>query len=211
LKKVIHKSVIPIYVAAGLWLAACLFLPMYRLWHYLLYAAVAAAGYFVAQRFFPGTVEEVEAPPAPPNSGDQEVDQLLLEGRSQLTEMKQLGRDIPAVSAQVERLSALTEKIFTALETDVSRLPRTRKFLSYYLPTTVQLLRRYQELDRQGSGSNVTTALEKIKAMLSTVEAAYQKQLDNLYEAQAMDITADIRVMEQMMAAEGLLSDDTQL
>jgi 5-bromo-4-chloroindolyl phosphate hydrolysis protein len=125
--------------------------------------------------------------------------------------MKQLGRDIPAVSAQVERLSALTEKIFTALETDVSRLPRTRKFLSYYLPTTVQLLRRYQELDRQGSGSNITTALEKIKAMLSTVEAAYQKQLDNLYEAQAMDITADIRVMEQMMAAEGLLSDDTQL
>jgi hypothetical protein len=93
----------------------------------------------------------------------------------------------------------------------VSRLPRTRKFLSYYLPTTVQLLRRYQELDRQGSGSNITTALEKIKAMLSTVEAAYQKQLDNLYEAQAMDITADIRVMEQMMAAEGLLSDDTQL
>jgi 5-bromo-4-chloroindolyl phosphate hydrolysis protein len=139
------------------------------------------------------------------------VDQLLLEGRRQLTEMKQLGRDIPAVSAQVERLSALTEKIFTALETDVSRLPRTRKFLSYYLPTTVQLLRRYQELDRQGSGSNITTALEKIKAMLSTVEAAYQKQLDNLYEAQAMDITADIRVMEQMMAAEGLLSDDTQL
>jgi hypothetical protein len=76
----------------------------------------------------------------------------------------------------------------------------------------VQLLRRYQELERQGSGSNVTSALEKIRAMLSTVEAAYQKQLDNLYEAQAMDITADIRVMEQMMAAEGLLKDDqTQL
>lgn len=210
MKKIVHRSVIPIYVSAGVWLIASLVLPMYRLWHYLLYAAVAVGGYFLARHFFPGTVEEVELPP---DSGNQEVDQLILTGRVQQKQLKALSAASadPQIQAVGSRLYSLCGKIFDALEQDTEKLDRTKRFLNYYLPTTVKLLERHQALERQNlSGDNISSAMEKIKAMLKTVELAFQKQLDNLYEADAMDISADIRVMEQIMASEGLLQDDEQ-
>ena len=212
MKKIVHRSVIPIYAAAAVWLVASLLLPMYAWIHYIIYAALAVGAYFLAQKFFPGTVEEVELPEAPPDTGNKEVDQLILSGREQLKEMRRLGDAIrkQSVTAKVDQLEVTTKKIFSALEEDPVRLGSTRKFLNYYLPTTVNLLRRYQALERQNvSGKNITETMEKIEGMLETVSLAYERQLDNLYAADAMDITADIQVMQQMMAAEGLLQNDT--
>ena len=45
---------------------------------------------------------------------------------------------------------------------------------------------------------------ELIEDMLDTICVAFSKQLDNLYGEEAMDISADITVMEQMLAQEGL-------
>lgn len=211
MKRIKHRSVIPIYIAAGVWLLCCLALPMYRLWHYLVYALVTVGAYFLGRRFFPDTVEEVELPQAPPDSGDPEVDQLILQGRTQLQELKALGAasDSVPVLERTARLETLGGKILSALEEDTSRLSRTRKFLNYYLPTTLRLLQRYRTLERQqAEGGNITSAMESIEDMLEKVETAFQRQLDHLYEAEAMDITADIQVMQQLMAAEGLLDDE---
>jgi hypothetical protein len=69
---------------------------------------------------------------------------------------------------------------------------------------------RYGTLEQQKvQGENITKTMEKIQTMLQTVEVAFQKQLDHLYQAEAMDISADIAVMQQMMAAEGLLENNT--
>jgi 5-bromo-4-chloroindolyl phosphate hydrolysis protein len=121
--------------------------------------------------------------------------------------MKALSLRDPEVAAKRDELCLLAGKILKALEEDTSRLPRTRKFLSYYLPTTAGLLERYENLEKNPAGENVGGTLTKIKEMLSKVETAFRKQLDNLYEADAMDISADIQVMQQMMAAEGLLEE----
>lgn len=178
---------------------------MYRLWHYLLYLAIAAAGFFIARHFCPDTVEQVAAPP---DSGDPQVDQLILSARAQQDTLRQLGDQAadPQVKASAARLDTLCGKILSALETDPQRLSRTKKFLSYYLPTTVTLLRRYLELEKQQlHGENITSSMEKIRSMLQTVESAFQAQLDHLYEADAMDISADIAVMQKIMASEGLM------
>ncbi len=211
MKKIIRRSVIPVYVSAGIWLICCLFLPMYQLWHYLIYALVTVAAYFIARHFFPGTVEEVQLPQAPPDSGDPEVDALILQGREQLKELEKLNAEVGSstLRTHVNALELLGNKIFIALEEDPSRLGRTKKFLNYYLPTTVSLLRRYHSLELQRTGGdNITSTMKKIEDMLCKVEAAFQKQLDNLYEAEAMDITADIQVMQQIMESEGLLAAD---
>lgn len=211
MKTIRHRSVIPIYIAAGVWLVCCLLLPMYRLWHYLVYAAVTVGAYFLARKLFPGTVEEVPEPEKAPDSGDPEVDKLIGQGRLELKKLRDLGDAIreSRVTAAVEELETLTEKIFAALEQDPSRLGRTKKFLNYYLPTTVRLLERYQTLERQqAQGENISEAMGRIEQMLEKVRTAYEKQLDALYEADALDITADIQVMEQIMASEGLLENE---
>ena len=51
---------------------------------------------------------------------------------------------------------------------------------------------------------NIDEGMTKIENMLEKVIAAFQQQLDSLFENDVVDITAEIRVMEKMMASEGL-------
>jgi hypothetical protein len=62
LRKVKIKSAYPPYMAAACVLIAALFFPMYRLVHYILIAASAAAAYFIGRRIFPDKVVEMEEP-----------------------------------------------------------------------------------------------------------------------------------------------------
>ena len=77
--------------------------------------------------------------------------------------------------------------------------------LNYYLPTTIKLMEQYVTLQNQSlKTENITEGMQKIEDLLDKVIIAFQRQLDALFEADVVDITADIRVMEQMMASEGL-------
>ena len=46
--------------------------------------------------------------------------------------------------------------------------------------------------------------------MMGSIVAAFEKLLDSLFGTEAMDISADITVLEQMMAQEGLKKDQVQ-
>lgn len=81
--------------------------------------------------------------------------------------------------------------------------------LNYYLPTTIKLLEQYVVLQNQGMRmGNIDEGMKKIEDMLDKVIVAFQRQLDSLFESSVVDITADIQVMEQMMASEGLTGKD---
>ena len=53
--------------------------------------------------------------------------------------------------------------------------------------------------------------MNDITMMMDSVVLAFEKQLDNLFQADALDISSDISVMETMLAQEGLSDDDFQL
>ena len=85
------------------------------------------------------------------------------------------------------------------------KLKQIRQFLNYYLPTTIKLMEQYVTLQNQSvKTENITEGMQKIEDLLDKVIVAFQRQLDALFESDVVDITADIRVMEQMMASEGL-------
>ena len=54
------------------------------------------------------------------------------------------------------------------------------------------------------SGENIDTSLTRIRSMMDTIAAAFDKQLDSLFGEEALDISTDISVLETMMAREGL-------
>ena len=80
------------------------------------------------------------------------------------------------------------------------KLPQIRRFLDYYLPTTQKLLNSYAEFEEAGvSGENLNQAKAKIQSTMDSIVAGFERQLDELYRADAMDIDSDIRVMETML------------
>jgi len=72
--------------------------------------------------------------------------------------------------------------------------------MNYYLPTTLKLLGTYTEFEEAGiEGENLRQAKGRIESIMDNLLENFEKQLDELYRSEAMDVDADIRVMENML------------
>ena len=185
-KVIVHKSAAPIYIAAAAWGIYALVFPLYRVGHFAIAAAVSLAAYFVGRCFFKDVKEEVEVEPEPIRTGNQALDEMIAQGQLAMQEMRRLDDNIKdeVISGQI------------------------RKFMNYYLPTTLKLLDTYDRMGAQGvSGGNIGATMERVENIMGTIVAAFEKQLDALFGAEALDISTDITVLENMMAREGLAED----
>ena len=156
---------------------------------------------------------KAEEKPKEESTGNAEVDKMLKEGKMAISEMKRLDENIadPGISADIVRLEQVSGKIFEAVKEDPKKLPKIRKFMDYYLPTTLKLLNAYDRMSATGvSGENIDGTLTKVEGMMRNIVAAFEKQLDSLYGADALDISTDITVLETMMAREGLTGQPLQ-
>ena len=208
MKKIVHKPAAPIYAAAVVWILYALLFPLYRVGHFALCAAASAAVYLIARLFCRDVVEEVEEKPEP--TGNAELDKMISDGNLAIAEMKRLNESIKdeKISRQIDRLEEISGKIFDCVKASPEKLPQIRKFMNYYLPTTLKLLNAYDRMGGQGvSGENISGTMERVENMMGTIVTAFERQLDGLFGDQALDISTDITVLENMMAREGL-SDD---
>lgn len=210
--KLVKKSPAPLYGAALVWAVWGALLPMYALWHILLAAAVSAAAALALHKAFPDTVLTVpDPPPEPVSTGDPEIDALMDQRDKALSEMRRLNDAIAdeTVSGHIDHMEETSRKIFAYVAEHPQKLPQIRRFLNYYLPTTLKLLNAYDRMGAAGvAGANIDGTMGKIETMLGTVAAAYDKQLDALFAGEALDISAEITVMEQMLRQEGLSGQD---
>ena len=106
----------------------------------------------------------------------------------------------PVLSEQIRRLEDITARIFRAAEGDSAKMARIQTFLTYYLPTTQKLLDSYAEFEAAGvEGENLRQAKENIRRTMENIVEGFAHQLDALYQADAMSVDQDIRVMEAML------------
>lgn len=217
------KNVVPIYAIGIVWLVMAI-LKKIGFFGAILWSA---AIYFFLKLFFKDKeVPKEEAKPAEPAqepvqkaepeqqpkpaAAGTEAAEVLQHGRRYAEKIRQLNDQIPdfKISAQLKQLEILTEKIFGFVRQHPEKAKEIKTFLNYYLPTTVKLLEQYVVLQDQGLRmGNIDEGMQKIEQMLDKVIVAFQKQLDSLFAADVVDITADIQVMEQMMASEGLTNN----
>ena len=209
-KKIVHKSAAPLYAAAVVWVLYALLFPLHRLTHFIVVILASALVGGIAKLICKDVVEEVEVPAEPETTGNAELDKMIDACDKAIAEMKGLDDNIAdeKISAQIVRLGTLTEKILGQVKADPAKLPQIRKFMNYYVPTTLKLLNAYDRMGAQGvEGENISGTMAKVEQMMGTIVIAFEKQLDSLFGSEALDISTDITVLENMMAREGL-SDD---
>lgn len=213
MREVKVKSVGPIYSVALTWLVYSLLFPMYRLSDFLICIASTVLVYIVSKKIFKPKIIYVEEPviePEPVTYGN-EIDSIIAEGQLAQKEMGRLYKSIkePTVRAKISELMQISDKIVEDAIHDPSDVPQIKKFLSYYLPTTIKLLNTYDRMGSQGiQGDNISGTMSRIEDMLDTAIEAYKRQLDSLFANQALDIETDIDVMNAMLAREGLAGKD---
>ena len=207
-----RRSVVPYYACGGVWVLYAALFPLYKVSHFML-VGVASVLVFALMRIVCPDVEEqvAEKPKEEKPTGNEALDRMIRDGNLAIAEMKRLNASIrdEKVSAYIDRLEDVSGKIFAQVKADPSRLPQISKFMDYYLPTTLKILNAYDRMGSTGvSGENIGGTMQRVENMLGTIVTAFEKQLDALYGAEAMDISTDITVLENLMRREGLVSDE---
>lgn len=139
-----------------------------------------------------------------------EVQQVLNQGEEYLKKIRACNDAIPGVeiSNKIYRIEMLADKIFDRVERDPKCVDDIKKMMDYYLPTTVKLLEAYAEMDAQPvGGENIQASKKEIEDTLDTLNNAFEKLLDGLFEETVWDVSADISVLNTMLAQEGLKED----
>ena len=142
---------------------------------------------------------------------EAEAEANLDEYEKILKEIREINDKIPGeeFSAKISRLEDLTAKIFKIVQEQPEKQKKLRKFLNYYLPTSMKLLHNYQQMDAQGiEGKNISEAKKQIEETMDTMISAFERQLDALFSAENMDVSADIAAMQNLMKADGLIENE---
>ena len=213
-----HKkvSVLPIYLVGFVWLGYALLFPLRAPLHYALCAGLSFVAFVVGKAVFPDKVyqtpgapkEEAKKPETKKEKPeDPKIAALRKEKERAISELCRLNDAIPdeTISAQIDHLEEITGKIIDYVIANPAKQPQISRFLDYFLPTTIKLLNAYDRMDSAGvSGSNIDATKAKVEQMLDTLCSAFDKQLDALFGDEALDISTDITVMENLLAQEGL-------
>ena len=212
--KKIRRSVAPFYGVAAVWVVYALAFDLYRPTHFVFAAVLSTGVYLLLRAVCKDEEHEVEIPdppkPQPASTGNPELDKMIRDGALAVEEMKRLDENIEdeKISQAIRKLEQTSQAIFQQVREAPEKLPQIRKFMDYYLPTTLKLLNAYDRMSSVGvGGENIDGTKERVEAIMDTIVAAFDKQLDGLFGAEALDVSADITVLETMLAREGLAGD----
>lgn len=210
------RSVAPYYGVAAVWLVYALLFDLYRPSHFALVIVLSAAVGLLLNAFArpeeaaEAQPEKAKEPPEPESTGNAELDKMIRDGELAIAEMKRLDESIvdERISADIRQLESVSAKIFQQVKAQPEKLSQIRRFMDYYLPTTLKLLNAYDRMASTGvSGENIDGTKSRVEQMMGTIVSAFEKQLDSLFGADALDISTDITVLETMMAREGLTGE----
>jgi len=194
-------------IAGALFVAYALLFPFYRLGDFII-AGIVCFGMTGIIAFY--RRKRAAKQPAPiPASGDKTADALIAQGRRSIERLEGLQRILREEAMQngVARITEVCRKVFLAIAEKPERASSARTFTEYYLPTALNLLDAYARLQDEQigvAGGHIESTRNEIRASLSVIAEAFERQLDTLYRDEWMDISADIAVLEGMFTREGL-------
>ena len=220
-----RSGVSSIYSFAITWLILSMFMPMYQIWGLLATLGLCSVVSFMVgkasaqrsaapqqapapqQKQEPKVVKTQTSSTVKKKSYGPQIDPIIEEGNKALSEMGRLYMSIKdtEVRQKINEIMRITDKITQDAMADPSDIPQIKKFMNYYLPTTLKLLNAYDRMSSQGiEGENLDRSMKSITEMLDDAIDAYKKMLDSLFANQALDIETDIEVMKTKLAREGL-------
>lgn len=197
-------SVLPFYAGALVFAVLCAVLPVYKLWALLVALGGAAAAFGLGQKFCPSHVVEHEVPF---HTGQDDVDAMLTDIQQKLDTLHGLNASLPdpALSAAMDRMEKAGRSIVEAVEANPAKAKQVRRFANYYLPDAVNILQQYATLARQGvKGENAAAIRTEVEHNAASIATAFENQLDALYAAESMDLSADLTVLQNMLKGQGL-------
>lgn len=199
------KSALPYWIAAIVFFLFGLIVDVYRIGLLLLGLALAFIAGWLTKC---GVKPETKRVLVPFSSGNPEIDDAVAEFERAAAQIEKdrlaVASSHPEAAAKMGEIALLTRKLGSLVAEDAEDLHRCRRFMNYYLPTTVKLADKYVYITGKESGENVDETRASIENAFVTIRDAYRRQYDALFADDALDITTDVTVLETMLKKDGI-------
>ena len=142
------------------------------------------------------------------------LEEMRATGEEYIRKIRSLNDALPAqdISEKLDRLESICSQIFSYVGEHSEKLPQIRRFMSYYLPTTLKLTESYRDLEqRQISTDEVQSVKQEILETLDNINLAFQNLYKNLMQKDLMGLSADISALETMLTQEGLMDSELKM
>ena len=196
----------PYWCAAAVWIFAALFVRMKSIWSILIVAAVSFVVFWIAKAIFK---PEIRMEEIPFQSGNADLDSLVGELDDSVRRIEAAGTALaperPQTAEQLRKILSTVGKIRECLIKDPEDSKMSRRFLTYYLPSTAKLAEKYAStLSEKAETDSANKTLEAIDRSLIQIDEAFRRQYDALYENDRIDVTSDIAALETMLKQDNL-------
>ena len=135
-----------------------------------------------------------------------------------LTEAKEKNEAIYKMKSKIEdeeivkdidEIHDTVKKIIDTIEKKPEKYKKSNNFFNYYLPVTINILNKYDEIENQRLTSDESKKfMESTRSMIQKINKAFKKQLSNLYQSDILDTDAEMKVFDSMLKADGYSADD---
>ena len=108
------------------------------------------------------------------------------------------------IRKQLNEIHDSVSKIINTISKNPEKAKMADNFFDYYLPITIQLIDRYDEIENQKLTSEESNAFfRSTNKMIGEINKAYKKILDNLYRKEIVDMDAEMKVFDSLLKADG--------
>lgn len=105
---------------------------------------------------------------------------------------------------QLNEINESVSKIIETVEKNPDKAKQTRNFFDYYLPITIKLIDRYDEIENQKiSSKDSEEFFTSTNKMIGEINKAYKKILAELYKKDIVDMDAEMKVFNSLLKADG--------
>lgn len=201
-----YKKVVspwPFVITGGFWLLYALLFPLYSAWHIILCGALSYGVYKIAKKKFPDRWKEIIRPYQAPKSDDPEVQSTLTGAVGLLDSIRESSRRIspkcPSLASNADSLVVQAKQIIDYIAVNTQKAPLVRRTFNYYLPTLDKLLKSWLFFDEHGEGDKMFAGKSEIEQSVAEMGTVLKGQHEKLVNDAALDISAEIDVLEKML------------
>ena len=136
--------------------------------------------------------------------------EILKNAKSQTSQIFAISRQLEdkELVKNVQSICSTSNKIIDTLYKNPNKLSQVNNFINYYLPITIKILQRYDEIENQKLSSDESQKFMKsVQEMIEKIKNAFNEQLNNMYQAEIIDTDAELKVFEEILKSDGFLGD----
>lgn len=111
----------------------------------------------------------------------------------------------------IREIYQTANKIITTVSKEHKKIRYVENFFTYYLPETLSLLKKYDEIENQRLGKASEEFMKKTRDMVAKIKDAFNKQLAHLYQEDIIDTNAEMKVFDSMIKTDGYGDNDFKL